>query len=153
MYTKQIRSLSKERRYKRDAELLTKIPGISTLSAMIILTELGDIKIYIRLDKLCGYVELIPDEHTTGDKEKKTKMTKRGNRRLRRILMRNGWCNEKNRLYMLAYKKYSQRHGKAKAIIKITKVLNRIRCVLVTGKEYEIIQPQIIKAGDEKDVA
>ena len=155
MYTRQIRSLSKEERYKRDAELITKIPGISTLSAMIILTELGDIKIYNRLDKLCGYVGLIPDEHTTGDKEKKSKMTKRGNRRLRRILIESSWVAiRKEPALYLAYKKYSQRHGKTKAIIKIArKLLNRIRCVLVTGKEYEIIQPQIIKAGDEKNVA
>jgi len=95
MYTKQIRSLSKEERYKRNVELLIKIPGIAILTAMIILTELGDIKIYNRLDKLCSYVGLIPDEHSTGGKERKSNMTKRGNRRLRRILIESSWGSNK----------------------------------------------------------
>lgn len=139
--TKQIRSLTLEERYNQNVELLRSLPGIGLLFAMIILTELGDIRLYNRLDKLSSYVGIVPDEHTSGTKERKTNMTKRGNHRLRSVLIECSWVAiKKDPALYLAYKKYSQRHGRTKAIIKISrKLLNRIRYVLLTGKRYEIM--------------
>lgn len=142
--TKQIRALSKEERYKQDCELLRSLPGIGLLFAMIILTELGDIKIFNRLDKLSSYVGLVPDQYSSNDKESKKGMTKRCNHRLRSILVECSWVAiRKDPALYLAYKKYAQQHGRTKAIIKIArKLLNRIRYVLLNGKEYQILAAQ-----------
>lgn len=74
--TKDIRNLSQTQRYQNDVTLLKRIPGISTLTAMILLTELGDIQRFRNVDKLCSYIGLIPSEHSSGESENRGKMTK-----------------------------------------------------------------------------
>jgi transposase len=138
--TKQIRSLSQQERYKENVMLLNSICGISTLSAMTLLTEFGDIKKYCKLDNLCSYVGLPGDEHTSSSKEKKLGITKRGNKYLKKALVESSWVAiKKDPALLLAYKNYNKKYPGSKSIIKICrKLLNRIRYVLVTRKAYEI---------------
>lgn len=138
--TKQIRLLSTHPRYNKRVELLKTIPGLSILSAMTILTELGDISIYSRLEKLCSYVGLIGDKHKSSDKEKKLGMTQRGNRYLRKVLIESSWVAiRKDPALLLEYKRYTRSYSGAKVIIKICrKLLNRIRYVLKNEKEYQL---------------
>ncbi len=138
--TKEIRTLSLQDRYKKNVLVLDSVCGISTLSAMTILTEFGDIKRYSKLDSLCSYVGLPGDEHTSSDKEKKLGMTKRGNKYLKKVLIESSWIAiRKDPALLLAYKNYNKKYKSSKCIIKIArKLLNRIRYVLVTGKEYQI---------------
>jgi transposase len=138
--TKQIRALSQQERYKKTMLLLESVCGISTLSGMTILTEFGDIKRYSRLDSLCSYVGLPADEHTSGGKEVKLGITKRGNKYLKKVLIESSWVAiRKDPALLLAYKNYNKKNKGSKCIIKIArKLLNRIRYVLVTGKPYQI---------------
>jgi transposase len=76
--TKQIRQLSVTERYKREAELLLTIPGIGLTTAMILLTELGDMKRFKTLDSLCSYVGLVPSTYSSGEKQRIGKLTRRG---------------------------------------------------------------------------
>ncbi|MBK8982640.1 MAG: IS110 family transposase [Ignavibacteria bacterium] len=141
--TKSIRALSLDPAYKKYVKLLTTIPGISTLTAMIILTEFGDMKIYSSLNKLSSYVGLIPDEHTSSDNEKRYGVTKRGNRYLRKALLESSWVAiRKDPSLTLSYRNYLKRTIAVKSIIKIArKLLNRIRYVLITEKEYQLLKP------------
>lgn len=139
---KEIRKLGTTPRYAQRVRLLMTIPGIGILTSMVILTEFGNLEIYNSTDKLVGYIGLIPDEHTSGDKEKKSGVTKRGNRNLRRVLVEASWVAiRKDPALMLYYKKTAARTMGSKAIIKVTrKMVNRIRYVLTSGKEYQIMQ-------------
>ena len=138
--TKQIRLLSQQERYKEDVRLLNSVCGISTLSAMTILTEFGNIKKYCKLDNLCSYVGLPGDEHTSGNNERKLGITNRGNKYLKKVLVEASWVAiKKDPALLQAYKNYNKKYPGSKSIIKIArKLLNRIRYVLVTGKEYQI---------------
>lgn len=138
--TKQIRQLSTLPLYNRRVSLLRTIPGISILTAMTILTEFGDLNVYSSLDKLCSYVGLTGDEDSSGDKEKKLGMTKRGNRFLRKVLIESSWVAiRKDPALLLDYKRYTRSYPGAKSIIKISrKLLNRIRYVLMNEKEYQL---------------
>ena len=138
--TKEIRALSQQERYKKKVQLLNSVCGISTLSAMTLLTEFGDIKRYFKLDSLCSYVGLPVDEHTSGGKEKKLGMTKRGNKYLKKVLIESSWVAiRKDPALLLAYKNYNKRYIGSKCIVKIArKLLNRIRYVLVEEQEYKI---------------
>jgi transposase len=138
--TKQIRVLSDTDRYNVIVKLLRSIPGISVLSAMTIITEIGDIKNFDNLDKLNGYIGLIPNEHSSGEKEIKTRMTHRGNKILKNILVECSWMAvRKDPSLILAYKNYIKKHKSTKAIIKITrKLVSRIRFVLINQQEYKL---------------
>ena len=89
--TRQVRSLSQEFPYKEKADLLRTIPGIDTLSAMTILTEFGDIKIYSKLDHLCSYAGIVPNEYSSSDTAKTPVITKRGNKYLKKVIVDSSW--------------------------------------------------------------
>lgn len=137
--TRQIRLLSRTERYQEKVRLLQSIPGISMLSAITILTEIGDIKNFNTLDKLNGYIGLIPGEHSSGEREYKGGMLHRGNKILKCIMVESSWVAvKKDPSLMLSYKNFIQKHKKTRAIIKIArKLVNRIRYVLVNQKEYQ----------------
>jgi transposase len=140
--TREIRKLSAEERYSRNVGLLTKIKGISILSSMVILTELGDLNKYRTLDKLASYAGIVPDESSSGEKENKLGITRRCNKHLKRVLIESSWIAVRNDpALMLAFINYNKRNTlKTKSIIKIArKLLNRIRYVLTTGQEYQIL--------------
>lgn len=138
--TKQIRLLSITDRYRERIRLLQSIPGISLLSAITILTEIGDIKNFCTLDKLNGYIGLMPGEHSSGERENKEGMIHRGSKILKYIIIESSWIAvRKDPSLILSYKNYIKRHKKTKAIIKIArKLVNRIRFVLINQKEYKL---------------
>ena len=139
--TRKIRELAKNPKYSRKVEILMTIPGVSILTAMTILTEFGDLKQYNRLDKLVSYVGLTPNESSSGEKENKLSMTKRGNKFLKHVIIESAWTAvRKDPSLMLAYSKYSKHTLKTKAIVKIArKLLSRIRYVLLKEEDYRIL--------------
>lgn len=72
---REIRKLSHQERYAEDMALLLSIPGIGRLTAMILLTEIGDIKRFGNLDHLCSFIVLVPNTYGSGDKEKTGEIT------------------------------------------------------------------------------
>jgi len=137
---KQLREMAKDPKYKNNVRLLMTIPGIGLISAMIWIVELIDIKRFTRFDNLCGYVGLVPGEHSSGEKHYHTGLDNRGNNILRTLLIENTWIAvRKDPALIQAYYRLSKRMSKNKAIIRIArKVLNRIRFVLANQKEYQI---------------
>lgn len=133
-----ILALSRTDEYRDRVQLLRSIPGISTLSAMVFLTELGDLARFTSLDKLCGYVGLTPDTHASGEKQGTGDMTHRCNPVFRSLLIECSWVAvRKDPALALAYHDFCKRTLKTKAIVKIArKVLNRIRFVLNNRCRY-----------------
>ena len=70
-------ALARTQQYRSWISLLKTIPGISTLTAMIVLTELYEITRFRSIDQLCSYVGLIPDTRSSGEKEHVGGMTRR----------------------------------------------------------------------------
>jgi transposase len=135
---KQIRTLAQEERYRVNVKNLVSIPGISTISAMIILTELITIHRFSTIDDIAGYVGLVPDEDSTGEEKNIIGLTYRCNSFLRHILIEASWIAVRNDPALtMAYNKLSKRMIKKRAIIRIArKLLNRIRFVLKNQLPY-----------------
>jgi transposase len=133
-----IRLLSREDKYIEQVKLLLTVPGIGRLTAMIFLTEIGDVKRFKNLDHLCSYVGLIPNIYASGEKEKTGDITKRGNSRLKSHLIESSWVAARNDPALsLRYNELCSRMSGNKAIIRIArKLLSRIRYVLVNKQEY-----------------
>lgn len=133
-----IRSLADTDDYRESVRLLKTVPGISTLSAMILLTELYDIDRFKNIDKLSSYVGLIPNTNSSGEKEQKTSITGRHNPQLRCLLIESAWVAvRKDPALLLAFNRLCKKTLKTKAIVQIAKkLLNRIRYVLKNQKEY-----------------
>jgi transposase len=136
--TRAIRQLAKQERYTLHVKNLVSIPGISTLTAMIFLTELIALDRFCSLDALAAYVGLVPGEDSSGDGRTITNITPRKNPYLRWILIEAAWVAvREDAALMLAFNQLSHRMPKNRAIIRIArKLLNRVRFVLKNGKPY-----------------
>ena len=130
--TRAIRTLARTESYAQYVDYLTSISGVSTLVAMILLTEIVTIDRFRSLDHLACFVGLVPGEHSTGDEPTITGMTQRKNRYLRWILTESAWVairNDEN--LALAFNTLCHRMPKNQAIVRIArKLLNRIHFVL-----------------------
>jgi transposase len=133
-----ILALSRTEQYRPWVCLLRTVPGISTLTAMILLTELGEINRFASIDQLSSYVGLIPDTEASGEKEHVGGITQRRHSQLRWLLIEASWIAiRKDPALMMAFDQYCKRMRKTRAIVKIArKLLNRIRYVLRNQIEY-----------------
>lgn len=69
-----------------EVQLLTTIPGIGSYSALIILSEIGNINRFPNEEKLYSYAGVIPSVHQSGEHTYYGHITKRGSKYLRWIL-------------------------------------------------------------------
>src|SRR5207247_4046758 len=72
---------------KQDKALLESIPGIGDLTALWILAELPDVTQFSSADSAAAFAGINPREYSSGKTvRKRTRITKRGNARLRKAL-------------------------------------------------------------------
>jgi transposase len=137
--TKSIRLLSTTQPYEASVKYLVSVPGISTVGAMMLLTELVDIHRFRSLDQLASYAGLVPGEHSSGEQEITTGISRRRNPFLRGVLIECAWvAARKDPALLLAFTNLSKRMPKNDAIIRIAhKLLNRIRYVLLHQQYYQ----------------
>ena len=142
--TLQVRELTKKERYRRNYELLTGIPGIGLLGGMALLTQLGDVGRFESLDGLCNYVGLVPRMHGSGERMVTGKLTRRGRKEIKIMLIEAAWVAiRKDPAMMVRFNELKKRMNANKAIIRIAKnLLSRIRYVIKHGTAYE---PGVIK--------
>jgi transposase len=135
---KQIKILAKKPRYAENLRLLMSIPSIGVISAMILLTEIGDIRRFKKFKSLCCYFGLVPNLRNSGETTHVGRMTKRGNTYLKYILIECAWTAMRKDPALLMYYKSIVVHTEPnKAIVKVArKLLNRIRAILTEKTEY-----------------
>ncbi len=78
-------------RYAGAVGRLTCLRGIKTLSAMVLLTELGDLRRFDHPRQLMAYTGLVASERSSGESTKRGGITKTGNAHVRRILVEAAW--------------------------------------------------------------
>jgi len=139
--TKKIRELSQTEIYQEKVSLLKSVPGVGIITAMTILTEFETIDRFDNLDKMCGYIGLVPSTKFSGEKERSGDISPRGHGVLRNAIIESSWIAiRKDQSLLKSYLTYCKRMDSNKAIIKIAKkLLNRIRFVLRNKKAYECL--------------
>jgi len=70
---------------------LRVLRGIDTLSAMVLLSELGDLRRFPTAPQLMAAIGLVPAEASTGDQTNRLSITKAGNAHVRHILIEAAW--------------------------------------------------------------
>lgn len=82
---------AKEPDYAPMVAQLCVLRGIDVLSAMIILSELGDLRRFGSARQVMAAVGLVPSEYSTGDKTRRFGITKTGNAHVRHVLIQASW--------------------------------------------------------------
>jgi transposase len=109
------------------ATLLMTIPGISYYSALLIVSEIGDVERFPSARKLCSYAGLVPSVHASGGKIRYGAITKQGSKWLRWILVELSchFVRGSERLRNL-YNRVSKSHGKATARVAAAREMLKI---------------------------
>jgi len=89
---KRILMLSQEAYYAAPAQELQKIKGVGLITAMVFLSELGNLSRFANRRQLAAYLGLIPSSHESGERNDcKGHITRQGSGRVRKILCQATW--------------------------------------------------------------
>ena len=77
--------------YREHVGWLRCFRGIDTLTAILILAELHDFRRFPSASALMAYVGLVPGEDSTGEKQRRGRITRTGNALVRRLLVETAW--------------------------------------------------------------
>jgi len=88
---RRIEALALRPAYRAAVERLCCFKGISTHAAMVLVTELGDVRRFDHPRQLMAYVGLVPSEHSSGEQRRQGSITKAGNSRCRHVLIQAAW--------------------------------------------------------------
>ena len=118
-----------------EAKLLISIPGISYYSALLIVSEIGDIKRFSSARKLCSYVGLVPSVHSSGGRTRYGSITKRGSKWLRWILVElsRHFVNGSKRMEKM-YLRVSRSHGKNAARVSVAREMLKVIYYMLRDK-------------------
>jgi transposase len=142
-----------EQYYPEQLELLMTIPGISIVSAMIIIAETGaDMSVFENSGKLTGWAGLRPRNDESAGKYKSTAITK-GNKYLRAILVQIAWAavRTKGSFFMEKFRRLAMRKSNKKALIAIARKLLVVVWNVLNAKET--YNPLMIHIYDPLKVA
>lgn len=140
-------------KFKQNILLLMSIPGVGFISAVTILTEIGDFQGFLKPKQLVAYFGIDPSVNESGKfKSDKDKISKRGTRFGRRALyavalasIRTKSTGEANNKILLDYYK-NNLNGKKKKVALVAimhKLVKYIFAVLRNQKEYEQRLPKL----------
>lgn len=113
-----IRTLSTAPRYAEPAQRLRKVKGVGILSAMVFLTELGNLNRFRNRRGVASYVGLVPSSNESGERNDcKGHITRQGSRRIRKILCQSTWSRIRtDQGTRTAYAKLVEKNPKKKKI-------------------------------------
>jgi transposase len=94
-YDDAIEAAAKTPQYAPYVAALTVLRGIDRLSAMTILSELGDLRRFATAPQVMAAIGLVPGEASTGDDTHRLPITKTGNAHVRHIAVEAAWQYER----------------------------------------------------------
>ena len=91
--THELVELVNSERYLAQVQQLVRLSGVGVLTALIFLTELGDLKRFTNRRQLSAYLGLAPSSHESGEQsDRKGHITRQGPSRVRRVLCQAAWA-------------------------------------------------------------
>jgi transposase len=111
--------IKKEAKENEDVKLLMSIPGISYYSALLFVSEIGEVNRFPDSSHLVSYAGLAPSTRSSGGKTYYGPITKQGSKYLRWILNQVTWTNIRNEpegTVAKFYEKLKEKKGSQKAI-------------------------------------
>jgi transposase len=134
-------SLSKD--FSRQLEILVSAPGIDTISAISIISEIGvDMNVFGSVKRFLSWVGLVPQNNESAGKKKSTRIGK-GNTWLKPVLVQCANAaikNKKNPEIREKYLAIKKRRGHGKAIVAIAKRL-------ATAVYYMLLRNEMYNPG------
>ena len=121
-----------------ELDILTSVDGISAITGSTFLAELGDIGMFKSYKHVIAFAGLDPSIHQSGQYEGISRLSKRGNRHLRRVIFLMTLCAVRSRNVFREYflKRKEEGLPPKKAILATAHKLLRVLFAMLTRKTY-----------------
>jgi transposase len=90
--TGQLRTLTPTWRWAPVVDALQALRGVSFVTAVGLVAEVGDVRRFQHPRQLMAYLGLVPSEHSSGPSKRRGGITKAGNPHARRLLAEAAWA-------------------------------------------------------------
>jgi transposase len=123
-----------------DVKLLATIPGVGHFTALLILSEIGDVRRFRSAEKLCSYAGLAPSVYQSGATRRSGRLTKQGSPLLRWSLLECTWMHlmhaDDTRLKRFFWRLARRKGKKAAAAATARKLLVVMYWMLIRQEEF-----------------
>lgn len=122
-----LQCLARSPRYAATVDELTKMPGVGVLTALVFMTEMGDLGRFANRRQVSAYLGLVPRSYESGEAgDRKGHITRQGQPRVRRMLCQAVWARVRNDgPDCAAYQRLVERNPKHKKIA-VVAVMRRL---------------------------
>jgi len=129
----------------RDVRLLLSMNGVDIFSAMVIATEIVDIRRFPTPWKLVAYAGLAPGQRESAGKTRHGKITKQGSRVLRWIMVQSArQAVRHDERFEAYYERIQRRKGDSKAVVAVAKeMLVVVWYMLTKQEEYRGVKKEL----------
>lgn len=136
---KKIRAMSARNSYADAYGILVSVPGIGLITAMTLLTEVGDIRRFESFSRFNSFIGICPSEFSSGERENKGKMTRRKHARLRQLIIEAAWVSIRvDPALTLKFQELCAVKTKKRSIVVIArKLLSRVYNIWMKNRLYE----------------
>ena len=86
-----IRETAEQEPWRLLVARLRCLRGIDTLTALALVSEIGDFSRFHTAEQFMAFVGLVPAEHSSGEQRRQGSITKVGNAHVRRLLVESAW--------------------------------------------------------------
>lgn len=86
-----IEEIGESERYAEAVGRLRCLRGIDYLTAVAMVSEIGDFRRFGSAEHFMAFLGLVPSEHSGGSRRRRGGITKTGNRHIRRLLVESSW--------------------------------------------------------------
>ena len=130
------KQISAEASGNENVKILMSMTGIDCFSAMLIVSEIGDISRFRTAGKLVSWCGLCPTVHQSGNSMYMGRMKKDGNKKINWIMIQAANTASRTDIRMKKYyKKVEKRHGHHVAITHVANKMIRIVWAMLTYKQ------------------
>ena len=121
-----------------ELDIITSVDGISAITGSTFLAELGDIETFRSYKHVIAFAGLDPSIHQSGQYEGMSRLSKRGNRHLRRVIFLMTLCAVRSHTIFRQYflKRKEEGLPPKKAILATAHKLLRVLFAMLTSKSY-----------------
>ena len=137
-----LRALCSKERYKKAFKIAMSLPGIGWFTAIRLVLELGeDLSRFTSGKKIACFIGLTCSEHSTGETERKGRITGMGSGIIRSALVESSWMAiRKDPALLSKFTRIWKGKGtKKKAIVAVARTLIvRLRACLISGAPYAV---------------
>ena len=129
---------------------LCSVPGVGPVVATTFAATIDGASRFQGAKQVCSYLGLVPREYSSGERQRRGRISKAGNSRARSLLVEAAWAllrwkTEKNRTLHDWTTRIAQRRGKATAAVALARKLAGILFALWRdGTEYD---PRLLRRG------